>query len=87
MWKNGTGLEESVSGGPPGIVATTASTLHGACVELAVRSPDGAVLPSAAIYIGCTRIDCATYLPSHSYPSFLRSLPYCSTPQCDESIP
>ena len=30
MWKKGTGEEEPATGGPPGISATTASTVHGA---------------------------------------------------------
>jgi len=46
MWKNGTGDEESVSGAPPGIFATTASTLHGA---FAVRMSGAAELLSATL--------------------------------------
>jgi hypothetical protein len=39
MWKNGTGEEESATGGPPGIFATTASMVHGAFAPLALRIP------------------------------------------------
>jgi hypothetical protein len=50
MWKNGTGDEESVSGGPPGIFATTASTLHGPWVAFAVRIPGATELLSATLH-------------------------------------
>ena len=39
MWKKGTGEEESATGGPPGIFATTASTVHGAFAPVALRIP------------------------------------------------
>jgi hypothetical protein len=39
IWKKGMGEVELVSGAPPGMLATTASTDHGACAVAAVRSP------------------------------------------------
>jgi len=38
IWKNGTGEDESVSGGPPGILAMTASTFHGAAELMSASS-------------------------------------------------
>jgi hypothetical protein len=40
IWKKGTGDSESVAGGPPGIFATTASTVHVGFAFAAPRRPD-----------------------------------------------
>lgn len=44
MWKKGTGEVESVCGAPPGIVATTASTVHDGFASLAEEALDAVVV-------------------------------------------
>jgi hypothetical protein len=72
IWKKGTGEDEPVSGGPPGIAAMTASTFHGAA-ELMSASSRGYRMKL-----------CATYQQCHSCLSSVHPLPSWSSPRCGE---